>query len=133
MPDMSVLDLKSTSPDSTNSTTDSAKGTAADQAPVPTVTAEASVNDTATALAPQLDPAEWDAGRLEVLKDIQVIGPFSAKKKSDFGEASEDYWICEVRSEQLAKGQFVVTSPLPGIRGDGTDGIRVPKKQLSPD
>ncbi len=123
--DMSVLDVKRPKPDAANATTD-----ASVKAPAPTVTAASGLNESTSSPASQLDPAKWDAGRLEVLKDIQVIGPFSVNKKTDSGEISEEYWICEVSSEQLAVGQFVVTSPLPGIRGDGTDGIRVPKEQL---
>lgn len=75
-----------------------------------------------------IKPEEWEVGRLEVLKETQVIGPFQSQSKSD-SETSDDYWICEVKGDVLQAGMFVIVSPLPGVRGDGTDAIRVQVKQ----
>lgn len=75
-----------------------------------------------------IKPEDWEAGRLEILKDVQVIGPYRTEPRSN-SESAEDYWICEFNGDELEAGMFVVVSPLPGVRGDGTDPIRVQTKQ----
>jgi multidrug efflux pump subunit AcrA (membrane-fusion protein) len=75
-----------------------------------------------------IKPADWEVGRLEILKDTQVIGPYRTDASSN-SSTVDDYWICEVKGDLLQAGMFVVVSPLPGVRGDGTDAIRAQVKQ----
>jgi multidrug efflux pump subunit AcrA (membrane-fusion protein) len=77
-----------------------------------------------------IKPEEWEVGRLEILKEMQVIGPYRTEP-NEKSETSDDFWICEVNGEELQAGMFVIVSPLPGVRGDGTDQIRVQVKQTN--
>ena len=128
--DPSVLDVKAVT-----AVTEGAR-VPEEPAPAKTTTSSTSTDD---GRKQSLVPDEWEAGHLEVLKDAQVIGPFSVASDAETEGANdsvrvkkvEEYWICEVREDELAAGQFVIVSPLPGVRGDGTDGIRVPVVQLS--
>ena len=40
-----------------------------------------------------------------------------------------DYWVCSVPPDQLAPGDRVIITPLPGIKADGTDPVRIKKPQ----
>ena len=111
-PDTSVLDMKlkaelsSSNKDAANASEPAANADA---------TASAATQDDGRNQA--LIPEEWDAGRLEFLRDAQVIGPYSIQSPNDSAKKPEEYWICEVPQGLLSAGQFVVVSPLPGVRG----------------
>lgn len=71
------------------------------------------------------DPDEWDAGFLQVVDDVRVIGTFV----NGSGQSLIDgvtYSICEV-SDGLEPGDSVIVTPLPGINGNGKDAVRVAK------
>jgi len=125
-PDASVLELNPASV--TGSSEGTAKSDAVTTMPAEVAAADGTQDD---GRMQALVPEEWDAGRLEFLKDAQVIGPYRVPASSDSDKKSEEYWICEVQQGALLAGQFVVVSPLPGVRGDGTDGIRVPMTELA--
>lgn len=78
-----------------------------------------------------IKPDDWQVGRLKILKEVRVIGPYRTEPSTP-SVTADDYWICEVADEELQAGMFVVTSPLPGVKGDGSDQIRVPVKQTEP-
>ncbi len=72
----------------------------------------------------RIDPAEWQAGFLQIIRDVRVVTEFR-------GAGTEGaYWICEVPTAELAAGDFVIVSPVPGIRGDGTDPVRTRRENL---
>ncbi|RMF41767.1 MAG: biotin/lipoyl-binding protein [Planctomycetota bacterium] len=73
-----------------------------------------------------IDPAEWQAGFLQVIHGVRVVSEFRA------AGSQGEYWICEVPSAELAAGDFVITSPVPGIRADGTDPVRTKRENLQP-
>ncbi len=85
-----------------------------------------------------IDPAEWEAGFLRVISDVEVVGafrePFSAGGLKSEGRRTDlpavEYWTCEVPGGQLSAGDHVVVTPLPGIEAEGDEAIRVPRQQL---
>lgn len=84
----------------------------------------------------KLDPDAWRAGFLRILDGVQVVGAFdpATYPDADFGNAAEasdvEYLICEVQSNTLRPGDFVVVTPLPGIEAEGEEAIRVAVDQL---
>ncbi len=81
-------------------------------------TEEPVINDVETA-----DPTEWEAGFLTIVDDVRMV--------TSFGQSGDvEYWVCEVGLDQLGPGDLVVTTPLPGVKADGTDPIRVEKASL---
>ena len=91
---------------------------------------------TAASVAPRkLNPDEWEVGYLQVLTKINVVhtyevpaGVAGADGKPLDHEHAKKYWICEIPSGMLQVADQVVVSPLSGIKGDGTDGLRVRKR-----
>ncbi|GIX00506.1 MAG: hemolysin D [Pirellulaceae bacterium] len=73
-----------------------------------------------------VDPSQWQAGFLKVIEDVNVV---SELRNS---ELADGYWVCEVDASALRPGDFVITSPIPGIKADGTDPVRTPKAKLQP-
>ena len=69
------------------------------------------------------EPSDWDAGKLKVVKDVRMVTAYWD---------DPEYWVCQVTSADLAAGDAVVTTPLPGIKADGTDAIRVAKEAAVP-
>ncbi|MCR9295974.1 MAG: HlyD family efflux transporter periplasmic adaptor subunit [bacterium] len=83
-----------------------------------------------TAKANVLDPAEWDAGNLKVIENVRMVTQYTGKVA---GKADDvEYWVCEVPSDQLLPGDRVIISPLPGVRADGTDPVRVRRVDEKP-
>ena len=81
-----------------------------------------SQSDTSNETTP-VDPQHWDAGRLEIVSSVRLV--------SGYWENTEiEYWICEVPDGQLTAGDRVIISPLPGVRADGSDAVRV-RRQTS--
>jgi multidrug efflux pump subunit AcrA (membrane-fusion protein) len=102
-----------------------------------------------------LDPSQWQAGFLQVIEGVLVVGAFTPTKLDQFDgkvasgtgrtsaetrlvdtksmdsqsddvrPAEVEYWICEARDGALLPGDKVVVTPLPGIAGDGRDTLRV--------
>lgn len=70
-----------------------------------------------------LDPSEWNIGYLQVVDGVRMIAEFSGQLPEEIGG---DYWVCEVTSE-LSAGDLVITTPMPGIKADGTDPVRFKK------
>lgn len=83
-----------------------------------------------TAKANVLDPAEWDAGNLKVIENVRMVTQYTGEVS---GKADGvEYWVCEVPSDQLLPGDRVIISPLPGVRADGTDPVRVRRVDEKP-
>ncbi len=105
------------------------------------------------AKAPELEnPDLWQEGFLSVIEGVSVIGPYrgpappeqpvatvdlaaSATMPADANKPVEssmpvEYWVCEVTGDELAPGDKVVITPLPGIEADGDEAIRVLRSQL---
>ncbi|MCC6511854.1 MAG: efflux RND transporter periplasmic adaptor subunit, partial [Pirellulaceae bacterium] len=80
--------------------------------------------------AAPLNPEEWDVGFLKLLTKINVVHTFEVPAPAGSGASEEalKYWICEVPSGSLQAGDRVIVSPLSGIAGDGSDGLRVRKR-----
>lgn len=67
-----------------------------------------------------IDPADWIAGNLEVIPNVRLVASY-------WEDTPVEYWVCEVTSDALNAGDQVIISPLPGVKADGTDGVRVKK------
>ena len=72
-------------------------------------------------------PEEWNIGFLDVVDGVQMIRAY-------WGELPDapqgiEYWVCEVPRD-VSPGDMVITTPLPGIKADGTDPVRFPMKDL---
>jgi hypothetical protein len=68
--------------------------------------------------ANRIDPERWAAGNLQIVNDVRMVTAY-------WGEADTEYWVCEVPANQLSPGDQVIVSPLPGVKADGSDSVRV--------
>ena len=71
----------------------------------------------------RLDPDEWTAGYLQVVKNVRLVTEY-------WGATETNYWVCHLVGDELEPGDFVITTPIPGIRADGTDPVRVQKSAM---
>lgn len=69
----------------------------------------------------KLDPNDWETGFLTVVDGVRMVTSY-------WGDEGIEYWVCEVPAAELGPGDRVVVSPLPGVKADGTDPMRVAKK-----
>ena len=75
----------------------------------------------ATKVASNLNVAEWDIGRIEIIKGLQPIrmidlpDPQSGKLHS--------YWVVETTST-VSAGDRLISTPLANVQGDGNDRVR---------
>ncbi len=75
------------------------------------------------------DPAKWQAGFLQIVENVRVVGSFVTPS----GEAMVDgtaYSICEVASG-VNPGDLVIVTPLPGIESGTQTPVRVRAEHLS--
>jgi len=70
------------------------------------------------------EPGEWDAGHLSVVEGVRMVAAYWDDK---------DYWVCEVGKQGLEPGDMVIVTPLPGVKADGSDMIRIEKPEDEPD
>jgi multidrug efflux pump subunit AcrA (membrane-fusion protein) len=82
----------------------------------------------ADALA-KFDEHAWMPGWIEVLRDVRPLT--EVRLPNADGSGDEDYWIVELNSGSLSVGDYLITTPLEGIRGDGTDAVRVERDFLT--
>ncbi|MFK7737517.1 MAG: efflux RND transporter periplasmic adaptor subunit [Pirellulaceae bacterium] len=66
------------------------------------------------------DLDSWLVGNLEVVDGVRIVSAY-------WDNEDIEYWVCEVPGGMLGPGDKVIVTPLPGIRADGTDGVRVAK------
>lgn len=69
-----------------------------------------------------INPAEWTAGRVEVISNVKVLSLIQ------HGPKREDYWVVEAK-EGLTSGDSLIVSPLANIAGDGSDLVRYQSTQ----
>ncbi len=74
-----------------------------------------------------IDPEAWDAGNLQIIPDVRMVAQYWGSTGEDI-----DYWVCEVSSNELSAGDRVIVSPLPGVRADGRDSVRVRRSGKEP-
>lgn len=65
-----------------------------------------------------IDPLAWQAGNLQIVEDVRLVTAY-------WNRGPVDYWVCEVPAGSLDAGDKVIISPLPGVRSDGTDPVRI--------
>lgn len=73
-------------------------------------------------------PADWQAGFLQVVDEVRVVGAFVTPT----GETEIDgieYSVCEV-DDDLESRDLVIVTPLPGIEGSGRDPVRVRRESV---
>lgn len=73
-------------------------------------------------------PADWQAGFLQVVDEVRVVGAFVTPT----GESEIDgieYSVCEV-DDDLESRDLVIVTPLPGIEGSGRDPVRVRRESV---
>ena len=68
----------------------------------------------------RIDPGAWEAGNLVLVKNVRLVTAY-------WGDSDVEYWVCEVPPGELEPGDRVIVSPLPGVRADGSDSVRVRK------
>ncbi|MEM8735850.1 MAG: HlyD family efflux transporter periplasmic adaptor subunit, partial [Planctomycetota bacterium] len=67
-----------------------------------------------------LDPSDWQAGRLVIVDNVRMV--------SSYGNIDGvEYWICEVNDDSVDPEDLVIVSPLPGVKADGTDPVKIRK------
>lgn len=72
-----------------------------------------------------LDPSEWQAGRLVVVDNVRMV--------SSYGMIDDvEYWICEVADDSIDPDDLVIVSPLPGVKADGTDPVKIRRAGAEP-
>lgn len=80
-------------------------------------------NDEDSSEQKKTNPDDWETGYLEVIEQVRMVTAF-------WEEEDIDYWVCEVPKGKLEAGDFVITTPLPGIKADGSDPVRVEKAMM---
>jgi multidrug efflux pump subunit AcrA (membrane-fusion protein) len=80
-----------------------------------------------TTLPNGFKPDDWTPGFLEIVSGVRVIRAYWDPLEKI------DYWVCEVQEGSLAVGDQVVITPLPKIKGDGRDALRIPKSDQADD
>ncbi|MEC8556904.1 MAG: HlyD family efflux transporter periplasmic adaptor subunit [Planctomycetota bacterium] len=70
------------------------------------------------------EPGDWDAGHLSVVEGVRMVAAYWDDK---------DYWVCEVSAQGLEPGDMVIVTPLPGVKADGSDMIRIEKSEGASD
>ena len=66
------------------------------------------------------EPSDWDAGFLSVVEGVRMVAAYWDDK---------EYWVCEVAKQGLEPGDMVIVTPLPGVKADGSDMIRIEKSK----
>lgn len=66
------------------------------------------------------EPGDWEAGHLSVVEGVRMVAAYWDDK---------DYWVCEVGKQGLEPGDMVIVTPLPGVKADGSDMIRIEKPE----
>lgn len=80
-------------------------------------------NATVNTSATEFDLANWQAGRLSVVENINPVSSVELPIRD--GPEMTKYWICEANPDSLSPGDLVVVSPLGAVVGDGSDVLRV--------
>lgn len=71
------------------------------------------------------DPQPWQWGRVEVLRGISAVRDLRSRI-GDSPSQVTGYWIIE-QAQGLRAGDWLITSPMVGLRYDGTDRVRILK------
>jgi multidrug efflux pump subunit AcrA (membrane-fusion protein) len=90
----------------------------------PTFEAADSVEQAGPASA-RWDPLQWQWGRVEVLRGISAVRDLRSRVGDSPAEVT-GYWIIE-QAQGLKAGDWLITSPMVGLRYDGTDRVRILK------
>ncbi len=73
----------------------------------------------------EFDPDDWVGGFLTIVENVRVVRAYWDP------DEKIDYWVCEVPENQLAVNDQVVVTPLPKVKGDNRDPIRVQRSSVS--
>ncbi len=68
-----------------------------------------------------INPAEWDVGRIEVIKGIQPVRVIEMANPQT--GKTQSYWVVETTST-VAAGDRLISTPLANVQGDGNDRVR---------
>jgi multidrug efflux pump subunit AcrA (membrane-fusion protein) len=71
------------------------------------------------------DLQQWQWGRVEVLRGISAVRDLRSRIGDSPSEVT-GYWIIE-QAQGLKAGDWLITSPMVGLRYDGTDRVRILK------
>jgi hypothetical protein len=85
---------------------------------------------TATASTETFDESAWEPGWIEVIRDVRPLTEIRVPRPDGRGES--EYWVVELLEGELSAGDRLITSPLEGLKEDGTDGVRVARASASP-
>ena len=77
------------------------------------------------------DPAQWQAGYLQIIDQVEIVNAMTLS----YGEADEqtEFSVCRVPRGSLSPQDWGIVTPLPGIKGDGSDPVRVAIEQMKRD
>jgi multidrug efflux pump subunit AcrA (membrane-fusion protein) len=104
---------------------ESSTGQPASDEPIPLLVSERTAPLESATATSKPDPSLWQAGFLEILEGVQLVGNYI-----DENGQPTDYWICDANRAGIMPGDFVVVTPLPGVE-TGRQPIRVTRESLA--